>query len=137
MSDARPVAPDLFVAASDGARLLAGRCRSCARHHFPASPVCPYCGADGAAAEPVGPTGRLWLWTVVTTRPPGYRGTLPYGFGVVELDRIGLRVVTRLTETRLGHLHAGQPMRLVVETLCADDDGTPVEAWAFAPEGEA
>jgi uncharacterized OB-fold protein len=137
MPDARPVAPDLFVATPDGVRLVAGRCRTCARHHFPASPVCPWCGADGAAREPVGPTGRLWLWTVVTSRPPGYRGTLPFGFGVVEIDGIGLRVVTRLTETRCDALREGLPMRLVVDALCTDEDGTPVQTWAFAPEGRA
>lgn len=137
MPDARPVAPDLFVVAPDGARLLAGRCRSCARHHFPASPICPWCGTDGAAPEPVGPTGRLWLWTVVTSRPPGYCGELPFGFGVVELDGIGLRVVTRLAETRLERLRDGLPMRLVVEHLCTDDDGTAVQTWSFAPADAA
>lgn len=137
MPAARPVAPDLFVAAPDGPRLVAGCCRTCARHHFPASAVCPWCGSDGAATATLGPDGRLWLWTVVTSRPPGYRGALPYGFGVVELDDVGLRVVTRLTETRPERLHAGMAMRLVVDVLHTDEDGTVVETWAFAPTGAA
>jgi uncharacterized OB-fold protein len=69
----------------------------------------------------------------VSSRPPGYRGPLPYGFGVVELDG-GLRVVARLTEARLERLRPGLPMRLVVEPLFDDDEGRPVLSWAFAPE---
>jgi uncharacterized OB-fold protein len=81
----------------------------------------------------VGPAGRLRLFTIVANRPPGYRGPLPYGFGVVELDDGGLEVIARLTETDLARLRPGLPMTLVVEPLCADDDGTPVLAYAFAP----
>src|SRR5205814_5184655 len=40
----------------------------------------------------------LWAWTAVTAAPPGYEGAVPYGFGVVELVREHLRVVTRLRE---------------------------------------
>lgn len=134
MSDARPIGPGLFADAPDGPRLLAGRCPDCARLHFPATEVCPYCGAGGATSTPVGARGRLWLWTVVTARPPGYRGPLPYGFGVVELVDDGLRVVTRLTGTRLDELREGLPMRLVLEPLFTDDDGTVVVSWAYRPE---
>ncbi len=81
------------------------------------------------------PTGRLWAWTAVTTAPPGYRGPVPYGFGVVELPE-GIRVVTRLTEADPARLWADQPMRLVVTDLHVDQDGTTVTAPAFAP-GEA
>ena len=66
------------------------------------------------------------------SQPPGYRGPLPYGFGVVELPE-GLRVVTRLTESNLDRLRDGLAMRLVVEPLFTEDDGTAVLSYAFAP----
>jgi uncharacterized OB-fold protein len=113
--------------------LVVGRCTTCSRLHFPLGPACPYCSATACTGTEVGPAGRLCLFTVVSNRPPGYRGPLPYGFGVVEMDG-GLRVITRLTESRLDHLRPGLPMRLVVEPLFTDDDGRPVLAWAFAPE---
>jgi uncharacterized OB-fold protein len=81
----------------------------------------------------VGPAGHLRLFTVVSNRPPGYRGPLPYGFGVVELDDTGLEVITRLAETDPARLRPGLPVRLVVEPLFTDEDGTPVLAYAFAP----
>jgi hypothetical protein len=133
MPDARPVTPDLFVADDAGPRLIAGRCGGCGKLHFPAGPVCPFCSADGCSEARVGPEARLWLYTTVTARPPGYRGELPYGFGVVELAE-GLRVVTRLTEHRLERLRPGLGMRLVVEPLFTDDEGRPVLSYAFRPE---
>jgi hypothetical protein len=45
----------------------------------------------------------------------------------------GLRVVTRLTESRLDRLRDGLAMRLVVEPLFTEDDGTTVLSYAFAP----
>jgi uncharacterized OB-fold protein len=133
VADARPIAPGLFADGPDGPRLLAGRCGACGKPHFPVGPVCPYCGADGCREERAGPDGRLWLYTAVASRPPGYTGAVPYGFGVVELPG-GLRVISRLTEHRLERLRPGLAMRLVLETLHDDADGRPVVTYAFRPE---
>jgi uncharacterized OB-fold protein len=127
----RPVTEGLFVDRDDGPRLVAGECAACGKPHFPAAPVCPYCAADGCRATHVGPEGRLWLYTVVASRPPGYRGEVPFGFGVVELPN-GLRVVTRLTETDLERLAPGVRLRLVLVPLHVDDDGQTVVSYAFA-----
>jgi uncharacterized OB-fold protein len=77
-------------------------------------------------------TGTLWAWTAVTAAPPGYEGEVPFGFGVVELDDDGLRVVTRLTEAEPSSLVFGQRMKLVTMTLA--QDGGSIQTWAFAPE---
>ncbi len=117
--------------------LRVARCRTCDRLHFPASPTCPYCSATGCAPTLVGPAGTLRLFTAVATRPPGYRGAVPFGFGVVELVGTGLQVITRLTESDPSQLRVGQPVTLVIEPLCHDDDGTPVLSYAFSPTGMA
>ncbi len=129
----RPIADGLFAQDAEGPHLLAGRCTACARPHFPRGPVCPYCSADGCVEVRVGPAGWLRLYTAVTSRPPGYRGEVPYGFGIVELSD-SLRVVSRLTEARLDRLRPGLPLRLVVEPLFTDEDGRPVLSYAFRPE---
>jgi len=133
MPGARPIVTGLFTDDGGEPRLLAARCSSCGKPHFPAGPVCPYCGAGGCVELRVGPEGRLVLYTAVLSRPPGYRGDVPYGFGVVELAG-GLRVVARLTEPRLERLRPGLAMRLVVEPVFTDDEGQPVLSYAFAPE---
>ena len=123
------IAPGLFELDDDGTlTLVGGYSPSSGHHHFPLGPVCPYSGADDVERVLLPRTGRLWAWTSVTNAPPGYEGPVPYGFGVVELDEIGLRVVTRLTEADPSRLHADEPMALV-----ADDLGDGVVTWAFAP----
>ncbi len=128
----RPVVESLFRDNGDGsARLIGGFCRACNRPHFPRGEVCPYCSSESCEERELGPGGALWLFTSVLRSPPGYRGEVPYGFGVVDLDE-GLRVVARLTESKLERLARGQRMRLVVDHLHTDDDGRPVTTYAFA-----
>lgn len=132
----RAVTAELFRDCGDGsARLLGGLCRSCSRHHFPRGEVCPYCSSDLTEAAELGPDGALWLFTSVLRPPPGYRGDVPFGFGIVDLDE-GVRVVTRLTEAKTAELSTGQPMRLVVDRLHIDDDGEEVFTYAFAPASD-
>ena len=68
----------------------------------------------------------------MTAAPPGYRGEVPFGIGVVELPE-GVRVITRLTENDPGALAEGQPMALRIVPLHMDDDGNDVVTYAFAP----
>jgi uncharacterized OB-fold protein len=130
----RPIAAGLFDIVDGIAHLRASRCDACAHLQFPACDTCPYCGSATSTPTFVGPGGTLRLFTAVSARPPGYRGPLPFGFGVVELDGAGLQVITRLTEPDPDRLHVGQHVRLVLEPLCTDDDGTTVVTYAFAPE---
>jgi uncharacterized OB-fold protein len=112
--------------------LVGGRCSECERHHFPASARCPYCGSAAVTGAELSGHGTLWAWTAVTAAPPGYRGKVPFGFGVVELPE-GVRVITRLTEADPAQLTFGMQMRLVVDELHRDDDGNTVVSYAFTP----
>jgi uncharacterized OB-fold protein len=117
----------LFDAGPDGGAVLrGGYSPSSGHHHFPLAGVCPYTGADDVEPVALPTTGTLWLWTAVTSAPPGYDGPVPYGFGVVELDGVGLRVVGRLTESDPSPLREGHPMRVVVDELPGG-----VTTWAF------
>jgi uncharacterized OB-fold protein len=118
--------------ALDPPRLLGSRCRACGAHHFPVHDTCPYCSSGDVAPVDLSPVGTLWAWTAVTASPPGYRGEVPYGFGVVELPE-GIRIVTRLTEADPARLEAGQPMALTVTPLHVDDEGRSVTTFAFMP----
>jgi uncharacterized protein len=132
MNSAVPVQPGLFTD-TDPPRLLGGRCRACGQHHFPRHVVCPYCASGDTEGAELSPVGRLWAWTAVTHLPPGYRGDVPYGFGVVELPE-GLRVVTRLTESDPGRLRFEQPMHLVLDPLHTDDEGRSIVTYAYTPD---
>ena len=111
--------------AVDPPRLLASKCAACSAYLFPRASTCGQCGNDRTEPVELDGAGALWAWTAVTAPPPGYRGEVPYGFGVVELD-VGMRVITRLKEADPSRLSFGQAMTLVVDEL----DGGAV-TWAF------
>ncbi len=126
MGDTVAVRAGLFE--GDPPHLVGGRCGACGRHHFPHAGRCPYCTATGVEEVALSTHGTVWAATTVTAPPPGYRGPVPYGFGVVELPE-GLRVVTRL----VGEPACGQAVQLALEPLHHDDEGRTVVTYAFAP----
>jgi uncharacterized OB-fold protein len=83
--------PEAWLSRDDGGQvtLLGGWSPTSGRHHFPPAAACPYSGADDLEVVPVPRRGTLWAWTAVTSAPPGHQGPVPYGFGIVELDRVG------------------------------------------------
>jgi uncharacterized OB-fold protein len=124
-----PIHDGLFT---DDGQLLAAHCADCGRWHFPADRDCPYCSGERCETRPVAGSATLWLCTAVTSRPPGYLGEVPFGFGVVELPE-GFRLITRLTETDPAKLRLGMPMRLAIVPLHVDEEGREVTTYAFAP----
>ncbi len=115
-----------------GTALLGSRCTNCGNVLFPRVDACTYCATEDPDPVDLSARGTLWAWTAVTAPPPGYRGEVPFGVGVVELPE-GVRVIARLTESDPAALVAGQPMELRIVTLHRDDDGNDVMTYAFAP----
>jgi uncharacterized OB-fold protein len=107
--------------------LIGGYSATSGKYHFPLLDTCPYSGATDVERVLLSRDATLWAWTAVTAPPPGYTGPVPYGFGVVELVREQLRIITRLREADPTRLAFGQPMTLVTDEL---PDGAVT--WAFA-----
>jgi len=124
MSELAPVSDGLFDA--DG--LIGGACGTCEERHFPRAGHCPWCGAASVSTVRLSSEGTLWSWTAVQTAPPGYEGSVPFGFGVVDLPADGLQVVTLLTESDPELLHVGDAMHFTTVPV-----GEGVSSWAFAP----
>ena len=107
--------------------LIGGYSPTSGRYHFPLLDTCPYTGATDVEPVLLSRDATLWAWTAVTAAPPGYEGSVPYGFGVVELEAEHLRIITRLREADPAKLAFGQPLTLVTDEL---PDGKVT--WAFA-----
>ncbi|HEY3722611.1 MAG TPA: OB-fold domain-containing protein [Acidimicrobiia bacterium] len=125
----RPVQAGLFQ--TDPPALLGTRCDDCGRAAFPRTATCPYCGSTRVTDVLLSGSGALWGWTTVTAAPPGYRGEVPFGFGIVELPE-GVRVITRLTAPVDAYTF-GLPVQLRIVPLHEDEDGTAVVTWEFGP----
>jgi uncharacterized OB-fold protein len=118
----------LFSTSADGSiALIGGYSPTSRQYHFPLLDTCPYSGARDIERVELSRDATLWAWTAVTAAPPGYDGPVPYGFGVVELVKERLRVITRLRESDPARLTFGQAMTLVTDEL----PGRKV-TWAFA-----
>jgi uncharacterized OB-fold protein len=135
MSDLVPVTAGLFDLSEDGGRLIGGYCASCERFHFPRARTCPYCSAADCAPRALSDRGTLRLFTTVRNRPPGYRGEVPFGFGVVELPE-GMQIISRLGEADVARLRIDMPVRLAFDPLHLDEEGRQVVTYSFHPVGE-
>lgn len=138
MPDTRLVDETLFDDA-DGQALRGSVCEHCGTTTFPAQQGCPRCGASAMVATALPTTGRLWSFTVQCFEPkPPYRGLgdfVPYGVGYVDLGPVV--VEARLTVSDPDALSIGHPMRLTTIPAFADEDGTVVLTFAFAPDAAA
>jgi len=125
----------LSVALDDGqleivdghARLVAGRCRACARLTFPLRGRCQSCGGE-TQRELLPGRGTLWTWTTQGFEPkPPYvaEGEFePYGVGYLEFPGL-LRVEGRLTSAE------GLRIGMEMEVVAVERAGRTT--YAFAP----
>ena len=125
-------------------RLIGSRCRACHSYFFPKEAFAcrnPACGAAELEDVPLSATGTLWSDTDNHDQPPApYLSPepfVPYGIAAVELSEEKMVVLGQVaTGTATVDLKVGMRMRLVAETLYADDS-TEYVVWKWAPAADA
>jgi uncharacterized OB-fold protein len=139
----KPVAEGLFTWPPDETaplRLIGSECTPCGLVSFPAAADCVRCASAESKQRLLSDRGTLWTYTTQNFRPPsppydGPEDFEPYAVGYIEL--LGeLLVEARLTEPDPQKLRIGQHMRLTLVPYTAQDDGTEVVTFAFAPVEE-
>ena len=109
----------------DGAPVLRGaRCADCGLVYFPPVGICPSCASTDQAAEDMPRSGTLYSETTVHGAPPPW--FTPYSVGYVDLPN-GARVFGHLR----GSPRIGDRVTLTTAVLGRDEDGQPVETFAF------
>jgi len=98
-------------------RLMTTRCKACGALNWPPRVVCPECVSDELEWIELPRTGSLWAFTELCAGAPlGMDEEMPFSIGIVELERVGLRMLSRI-ETPFERLELGMPMELTVVKL--------------------
>ena len=132
--DPVPILEGLFTLTSAGEppRLLASRCTACGETFFPQRRFCARCSSPDLTQVLLGPSGRLYTYTVVYELFAGLDSLGPYAVGQVEMER-GLRVQGLITGCEFEALEIDMPLELTLLTLGTDERGRPRVTYAFRP----
>jgi uncharacterized OB-fold protein len=114
-------------------RWEAGRCRACGELALPPRYRCLGCGSEaGWDLVPLPREGTVYTTTTIHVPVPGL--ATPYSLALVELDDVGVRTLTTVTDARSGEVDIGDRGRMVLRRL-AVRSGVPDYGYAFSPYG--
>jgi uncharacterized OB-fold protein len=114
--------------------LQAGQCE-CGTLELPPRDLCLVCGRERAwHLEPLPHVASVYSITTVRTPVPGLR--TPYSLAVVEIDGVGVRLLTPLTDAVPGSVAIGRTGTLVLRRLTVRE-GIPDYGYAFQPDEDA
>lgn len=121
--------------ADEPPRLCASRCDACGAVFHPRRPVCLACHERALTDVALRGQGTLYAYTrVAMSLRPGQRAERGYAVAQVDLDD-GPRVQGILAP-ELREPHIGMRLRLGLETLRTQDDGTEIVVHHFRAEGK-
>lgn len=126
-----PFVGDDLIAGNPPA-LQGGCCGACGSWAFPAVDACGACGAGDVRVTALSTEGAIYSFTIIRIPVPGYHGPVPYGLGIVELEREGLRVGTTLLADPINELRIGAPVRFRLFDVGTEDE--PLTTYAYEVE---
>lgn len=101
-------------------RFMTTKCKACGALNWPPRVVCPECQSDDLEWVELPKTGKLWAFTEMRLGAPmGFEKDTPFSIGIVELDDIGLRILTRI-ETPYDKLDFDLPMEMLTYKIPGD-----------------
>lgn len=130
-----PIMPGIFTMPpyDDGQPvLLGGFCPVCKTYYFP-RPLryCRTCLGPVKEAK-MGTEGTIYSFTIIRKKAP-LGLPIPYAAGFVDLKETGLRIFCLLDSTVLDKFCIGLPVRLAVNILGHDSNGSPCLRPYFTP----
>ncbi|MFO8057343.1 MAG: Zn-ribbon domain-containing OB-fold protein [bacterium] len=101
----------------DEKRIFGRRCPSCGKVYIPPRPVCGPCFKPTSEWVEVGPAGTLVAYTVVyfsfLDPMTGKKRPVPYGYGMVKLDKADSRLQHFISESDPAKLRVGMRVTAV------------------------
>ncbi|MDQ1353516.1 MAG: uncharacterized protein QG657_3822 [Acidobacteriota bacterium] len=129
-----PVMPGIFTLPpydDEPPALLGGFCPVCNAYYFPRPKYCRACLGPLKETR-VGSEGSIYSFTIVRKKAP-LGLPQPYGVGYVILKETGLFIFSLFDPATLDKLRIGLPVRLAVNTLGVDINGSPCLRPYFTP----
>jgi len=108
-----------WKAANEG-RLIIQRCNNCKRTQFYPREFCVSCLSDDL--DWITTTGRGHIYTYTICHIPGHpalAGRTPYAIAMIDLEE-GVRMLSEVVETGLGHLAIGAPVEVVFQRIAPE-----------------
>ena len=100
-------------------RFMTTKCKGCGSLNWPPRVVCPECQSDELDWVELPRTGKLWAFTEMRLGAPmGFEKDTPFSIGIIELDDLGLRILSRI-EDPYDKLDMDLPMEMFVAELSA------------------
>ena len=131
LKEALNIAGDAVRREPDGTvRLVGSECGDCNARVYPPSDVCCECMSENMLPLAMGPAGTLYSYSVVHAAPKGW--TLPFVAGYVDLPE-GVRVFAHIVDIDPARITMDMPVEATIAVLGSDDQGHPVESYAFKP----
>jgi len=114
--------------------LLGTKCKKCGEVFFPSRRRCILCFAEEMEDVFLSKEGKIYSYTVIHNKTPGYEGPIPYAVAAVELPE-GIVILSPLTQCDWHKLHIGMEVELVLGKGYEDGEGNDVIAYKFKPCG--
>ena len=113
-------------------KLTTTKCKSCGSLSWQPRVVCPECSSDELEWVELPNTGKLFAFTqMLLGAPLGFEEDVPFPIGIVELDEVGIKILTRIDDAKFEDLDFEIPMEMNVVTL---EDGRVL--YRFKPKND-
>ena len=113
--------------------LVANECTSCGARFFDRRNGCANCGKTEFKKVDVSPTGEVEAFTIVAFAAPGV--PVPYVAALIDCDGTSVRANVINVEPDPEHVTLGMPVRLAVQPMGTDQNGTEAISFGFEPLG--
>jgi uncharacterized OB-fold protein len=111
-------------------KLTTTKCQKCNTLLWQPRVVCPHCSSDELEWVDLPKTGKLYAFTaMILGAPLGFEDQVPFSLGVVELDDVGIKILSRIDDASYDDLEFDMPMEIKVVTL---EDGRVL--YRFKPQ---
>ena len=113
-------------------RLIAYKCKSCGRAHYPPANACPYCGSRDLGEIELPRVGRILSYSIVYTTPFEDKDRSPVVIGLVDLGVA--RLIAEIVDVKPEDVRIDDRVEAVFRRISVDGDtGLIVYGIKFRP----